>query len=147
MPVAWILCRLQNIEARLTEWHGAAMKSFYSQIEPYITKDGSEIRELMHPALHGNLNQSLAEATVARGCKTTLHRHRQTEEIYYVVQGAGMMVLGDEILPVQTGDAICIAPGTAHCIENTGTEPLRILCACAPPYDHDDTELLEPTAD
>ena len=122
------------------------MKSSYLQIEPYITKDGSEIRELMHPARHGNLNQSLAEAIVARGCKTTLHRHRQTEEIYYVVQGAGTMVLGDETLRVRTGDAICIAPGTPHCIENTGAEPLRILCACAPPYDHDDTELLGPTA-
>ena len=34
----------------------------YRDIEPYVTKDGSEIRELMHPAVHGNEKQSLAEA-------------------------------------------------------------------------------------
>jgi mannose-6-phosphate isomerase-like protein (cupin superfamily) len=45
-------------------------------------------------------------------------------------------------LRVQVGDTVCIPPGTPHCVENTGTEPLRILCACAPPYAHDDTELL-----
>jgi len=38
--------------------------TIYEEIEPYITKDGSIIRELIHPAVHGNSNQSLAEATV-----------------------------------------------------------------------------------
>ncbi len=40
------------------------------------------------------------------------------------------------------GDTVAIPPGAAHCIENTGTEPLRILCACTPPYDHGDTHLV-----
>ena len=26
----------------------------YAEVRPYITKDGSEIRELMHPTVHGN---------------------------------------------------------------------------------------------
>jgi hypothetical protein len=30
------------------------MKSRYADIPAYVTKDGSEIRELMHPAVHGN---------------------------------------------------------------------------------------------
>ncbi len=34
-------------------------------IKPYITKDGSSIRELMHPEKHGNVKQSLAEAIVS----------------------------------------------------------------------------------
>ena len=43
-----------------------------------MTKDGSEIRELMHPAVHGNRKQSLAEATVAAGtARRALHRHRE----------------------------------------------------------------------
>ena len=42
------------------------MKSAYSSVPPYITKDGSTIRELMHPAVHGNRNQSFAEAIDAR---------------------------------------------------------------------------------
>jgi hypothetical protein len=54
------------------------IKQAYADIEAYVTKDGSEIRELMHPARHGN----------------------------------------------------------------TGQQALRILCACAPAYAHQDTELL-----
>ena len=41
------------------------------------------------------------------------------------------------------GDTVHIAPGTPHCIEGLGKEPLVILCCCAPPYAHEDTELLE----
>lgn len=48
-------------------------------ISPYITRDGSEIRELMHPAVHGNRRQSLAEAIIAPGQASALHRHQQTK--------------------------------------------------------------------
>jgi mannose-6-phosphate isomerase-like protein (cupin superfamily) len=118
------------------------MRSSYRSIASYQTKDGSEIRELMHPAVHGNRNQSLAEATVQPGAITALHRHVLTEEIYHITSGAGMMTLGEERFPVAVGDTICITPGTPHCIENTGDTPLRILCACSPAYLHEDTELL-----
>lgn len=116
--------------------------SRYTEIEPYITKDGSEIRELMHPAVHGNRAQSLAEATVPPGGSTVLHRHAITEELYHVTAGRGLMTLGESDFEVVAGDTIHIAPGTAHRIANTGAEPLRLLCACAPAYSHDDTELL-----
>jgi len=119
------------------------LKTEYEKIEPYTTKDGSIIRELMHPAINGNSNQSLAEATVPAGEKTLLHIHRLTEEIYYITEGSGIMTLGSEEFEVGKGNSICIAPGTPHRIQNTGNTPLKILCCCAPAYSHKDTELLE----
>ena len=121
------------------------MKTRLEHVRPYITKDGSEIRELMHPAQHGNRNQSFAEATVDAGATTALHRHDVTEEIYHVTHGRGTMRLGDATFDIGAGDTICIPPGTAHCVTNTGTEPLRILCACSPAYSHDDTFVLTET--
>ena len=118
------------------------MKTRYSEATPYVTKDGSTIRELMHPLVHGNSNQSFAEAIVAPGAETQLHLHRCTEEIYHVTQGAGSMRLGDERFDVSVGDTIVIAPGAPHCIRNTSDVDLKILCACAPAYAHGDTELL-----
>ena len=115
----------------------------YAQIEPYATKDGSTIRELMHPSGQGNRLQSLAEATIEPGQATALHRHRRSEELYHVTAGEGVMTLGDQRLEVTAGDTICIPPGTTHCICNTGKVPLKILCCCAPPYSHEDTELIE----
>jgi mannose-6-phosphate isomerase-like protein (cupin superfamily) len=118
------------------------MYTRYSEITPFITKDGSEIRELMHPGVHGNKQQSLAEATLAVGAATLLHQHYLTEEIYHFTAGCGRMTLGGRVIDVAVGDTVCIAPGTPHCLENTGTQPLRLLCCCSPPYSHDDTELL-----
>ncbi len=119
------------------------MKSDYARIAAFVTKDGSEIRELMHPAQHGNRHQSLAEALVHPGQTTALHRHHASEELYHVTAGRGRMTLGEKQFDVGPGDTVHIPPGTPHCIANTGREPLRILCCCAPPYAHDDTELLE----
>lgn len=120
------------------------IKTSYRAIPVYTTRDGSSIRELIHPEQHGNRQQSLAEATVAPGEKTLLHRHRQSEEIYHITAGHGTMTLGEERFSIQPGDSICIPPGTAHALENSGEIPLKVLCCCAPPYRHDDTELLKP---
>jgi mannose-6-phosphate isomerase-like protein (cupin superfamily) len=96
----------------------------------------------MHPAIYGNHNQSLAEAVVPVGSTTVLHRHWQSEEIYHIIAGFGVMVAGDEQVDVVAGDTICIIPGTPHQIANAGAIPLRIMCCCAPAYAHGDTELL-----
>ncbi|HSG90858.1 MAG TPA: cupin domain-containing protein [Pseudomonadales bacterium] len=111
--------------------------------EPYETMDGSTIREFMHPADGHCRAQSLAEARVEPGGRTTLHRHAVTEELYHVLAGRGRMVLDDERFDVGPGDTVAIAPGRAHCIENPGSETLVFLCCCAPAYSHADTELLE----
>ena len=111
-------------------------------VAPYITRDGSEIRELLHPGMHAVRNQSLAEALVPPGAATLLHRHETSEEIYHVTRGSGRMTLGAETFAIAVGDSIAIPPGTPHRVENTGTDMLHILCCCAPAYSHDDTTLL-----
>ncbi len=42
-------------------------------MEPHITGDGSIIRELVHPTVHGSRNQSLAEAEIPAGGATPYH--------------------------------------------------------------------------
>lgn len=119
-----------------------AARQSRDEVVAYTTKDGSEIRELMHPAVHGNASQSLAEARVAPGARTRPHRHRETEELYHFLDGEGLMEIGEEVLVVRAGDTVCIPPGTRHCITATGERTLRFLCCCAPAYRDDDTELL-----
>jgi hypothetical protein len=61
-----------------------------------VTKDGSGIRELMHPDRHGNRNQSLAEALVPPGtqplrilCSSSpACRHEDTEILEAVPRGS-----------------------------------------------------------
>ncbi len=120
-----------------------ATRTEYQRVEPYVTKDGSTIRELIHPSIQGSRNQSLAEATVTPGSKTRLHWHQITEEIYFILKGRGLMTLGEEVFPVEMGDSVLIPPGRSHRIENTGKSPLKVLCACSPAYSHEDTELID----
>jgi len=112
------------------------------RVEPFITKDGSEIRELAGTPTGNSVNQSLAEATVAPGADTEEHYHRASEEIYVFTAGSGRMKLGDEETEVTAGDTVVIPPGTPHKLWNTGAEPLTLLCCCAPPYSDDDTVML-----
>jgi mannose-6-phosphate isomerase-like protein (cupin superfamily) len=118
------------------------MHTRHADIPAYVTKDGSVIRELMHPDHHPVRNQSLAEATVPPGAETLAHIHRITEELYHVTAGSGRMTLGAETFPVAAGDTVLIPPGTPHRIANTGDAPLTILCCCSPAYAHEDTELV-----
>lgn len=115
----------------------------YKNISAFTTKDNSTIRELLHPNTHEVKKTSLAEAIVEQNCKTILHKHHYTEEIYHITKGTGLMTLANSQFEVNPGDSICIAPGTAHCIKNIGDEPLHLLCLCCPAYQHDDTKLLE----
>ncbi len=108
---------------------------------PFVTKDGSEIRSILDRTNSTASNQSLAEATLPPGAATAPHRHPATEEIYYVLRGAGRMTVGMEQRGVGPGDGILIPPGARHTMENIGAEPLVFLCCCAPPYAHEDTVL------
>jgi mannose-6-phosphate isomerase-like protein (cupin superfamily) len=112
------------------------------QTEPFTTKDGSEIRELLAHRNSCIRLQSLAEARLPPGASTAPHYHRKTEEIYYILTGGGRMTIGDDVRQVGPGDAIAIPPGEMHQIVNNGNQPLVFLCCCAPPYEHEDTVLV-----
>jgi len=112
-------------------------------VPPFITKDGSEIRELLAYRNSAIRNQSLAEARLPVGGATQEHFHPCAEEIYYITHGAGKIRIEGEICEVVAGDAIAIPPGKKHKLWNTGGETLRLLCCCAPAYENSDTIITE----
>jgi len=111
------------------------------QRESFITADGSAIRELAGIPSGNAANQSLAEATVPPGGETAEHYHRISEEIYLFISGMGTMTLDRDEAPVRAGDCVVIPPGAVHKLRNPGTEPLVLMCCCAPAYSHEDTVL------
>ena len=81
-----------------------------NDMEAFITKDGSEIRELLADRNSCINKQSLAEARLPVGATTTRHYHPVTEEIYYILEGNASMCIDDETRQVGPGDAIAIPP-------------------------------------
>jgi mannose-6-phosphate isomerase-like protein (cupin superfamily) len=113
------------------------------QREPFITADGSSIRELAGITTGNATNQSLAEAVVPAAGATIAHLHRRSEEIYLFTDGSGRMRLGEEERPVRAGDCVVIPPGIAHKLWADEQAPLVLVCCCAPAYSHEDTVLLK----
>jgi mannose-6-phosphate isomerase-like protein (cupin superfamily) len=113
------------------------------EVTPFTTKDGSEIRELLAHRNSAIRNQSLAEACLPVGASTQEHYHPLAEEIYYITHGTGRIRIEGETREVRAGDAIAIPPGQKHKLWNTGGETLRLLCCCAPAYEHSDTIITE----
>ena len=114
-----------------------------AEVPAFITRDGSEIRELLAHRNSVIRNQSLAEARLPVGAATQEHYHPRTEEIYYITDGSGKIRVDGETRDVRPGDAIAIPPGQKHKLWNTGSETLRLLCCCAPAYEHADTVITE----
>lgn len=105
--------------------------------QPFTTKDGSTIRSILDLTNAPVEKQSLAEATLPEGGATEAHYHKRSEEIYFLLEGDGVLALGGIEREVGPGDAILIPPLVWHRIR--ATSPLRFLCCCAPPYSHEDT--------
>jgi mannose-6-phosphate isomerase-like protein (cupin superfamily) len=115
----------------------------YAQLEPFLTLDGSEIREWAGPVSAPAQNQSLAEATIPVGGATTEHYHRTSEELYLISAGRARLLIDGEERIIAEGDCALISPGMRHKVFNVGAEPLRIVCACSPAYSDEDTCLTE----
>lgn len=116
-----------------------------SELQPYVTRDGSEIREWVAPGTSGR-RQSLAEATVPASGATLAHFHRESEEVYLVTSGSGRLLLGDETQAIGPGDCAVIPPGTVHRLWADPASALVVVCSCVPPYSHEDTVLVEPVS-
>ena len=100
---------------------------------PFVTKDGSTIREYLRTE-----RQSLAEASLEPGRSTRRHYHAANEEIYLIIEGSGSLEVDGDTRDVGPGDAILIAPGAWHEL-TAGPDATRLLCCCVPAYSDDDT--------
>lgn len=104
--------------------------------------DGSFLRELLHPARTSlAVGYSLAHAAVSPGRATRPHRLRSAE-VYYVLEGRGLMHVGEETAMVAAGQAVYIPPGEIQFIENDGPNELLFLCIVDPAWTDDDEEIL-----
>jgi mannose-6-phosphate isomerase-like protein (cupin superfamily) len=58
-------------------------------------------------------------------CQSVLYDHE--EEIYFVLEGTGVLQYGDETHPLRANDFTYLAPGVKHGLANSSGRPLRVL--------------------
>jgi mannose-6-phosphate isomerase-like protein (cupin superfamily) len=104
--------------------------------------DGSDLRELLHPAKGPfECGYSLAHARVRPGEATSPHRLKGSE-VYFILQGRGLMRVDGESAAVAAGQVVYIPPRALQSIENTGEADLTFLCVVDPAWRPEDEEVL-----
>ena len=102
------------------------------------TPHGSEIRPLIDRTTSPVNQCSLAEEILPPGSSVTPHYHAVMEEIYYIIEGQGVMRINDEEREVGDGDTIYIPRFSRHTLSNTGDRPIRMLMVCGPAFIYED---------
>lgn len=110
--------------------------------DEFTAGDGSILRELVHADKHPlKISYSLARAVVKPEQTTILHTLKESSELYYIIEGEGMMFVDGRREKVRRGQAIYIPPGSEQSIENTGTTDLVFLCIVDPAWRAEDEEV------
>jgi mannose-6-phosphate isomerase-like protein (cupin superfamily) len=72
------------------------------------------------------------------------HRHKTQEEIYFVISGSVQFKLEDEIIDVDAGTAVRVAPEVARSIWNEGPDDAElVICSVRLDDPRSQTELVE----
>ena len=78
---------------------------------------------------NNSLNDLILSSTKLKPKKqTTGHSHSGQEEVYFFIDGKGLMILGDKEIPVQDGDVILVPDGEFHRVINTTNNSLYFVC-------------------
>lgn len=85
--------------------------------ETYLLKDNTTLQRLV-----------LSSTKLYRGQSTRGHSHEGQEEVYFFVQGTGIMIVDEEKFRVSTGDVILIPDGAFHRVINDGEMNLVFNC-------------------
>ncbi len=110
--------------------------------EEFIAGDNTILRELLHPdKANLNLRYSLAHARVKPG-KASYHHKLKTSEVYYILEGEGIMHIDGESRKVFPHQSIYIPPDAVQFIENTGQSDLIFLCIVDPAWRLEDEEVV-----
>jgi mannose-6-phosphate isomerase-like protein (cupin superfamily) len=95
---------------------------------------GRELRWLVARGAVPATHCSTCVIRVAPGDKVTpAHSHPNGEEVIYIIQGAGRVLVGSEIQQVRAGMAVLFPQGVVHMLHNTGSEEMKVVCFFAPP--------------
>lgn len=109
--------------------------------EEFVAGDNTILRELLHPdKADVKLRYSLAHAVLKPGF--TSHPHKlKTSEVYYILEGEGVVRVGEESEKVRSDQIVYIPPNTKQSIHNSGEHDLVFLCIVDPAWRKEDEEV------
>lgn len=93
-------------------------------------RGGTGSVELKHVFMQEELTgkaRLFARVTLNPGCSIGKHEHVNEEEIYYIIEGKGLVNDNGTESEIVSGDAVLTGGGAFHSIENRSDRPLTML--------------------
>ena len=107
-------------------------------IEAITGHEGTQIRQIFSPTdTNNSIRYSVAHCTINPGNSSKPHTMK-TSETYYIIQGNGIMHIGNEQRYVEQNEAIFIPPMSKQFLENNGNVDLIVLCIVDPAWRQED---------
>jgi quercetin dioxygenase-like cupin family protein len=111
---------------------------------PALDLPGRQLRWLMTQDTVGAQHCSMCVIKVAPGeTVRPAHSHPNGEEVIYIVQGAGKVMIEGVVEPVQAGSAVLFPQGKVHMLRNTGVTEMKVVCFFAPATNLENYKLFE----
>jgi mannose-6-phosphate isomerase-like protein (cupin superfamily) len=96
---------------------------------------GAFSKLLVHPDSVGSRHIDHRISTYQPRAHVEPHQHKTQEQVYHVLEGEGLMEIGERRQVVRKHDVIFIPPGVKHAIYNTGLLPLTFIVVTSPVSD------------
>ena len=107
-------------------------------VDSFHGNEDSELRPLFYPENTKNeIRYSLAHSIILPGKRTKIHKIKSTE-VYFVLEGEGMIHVDGESEKIIKNQSIYVPPHTEQYIENTGNVDLKVLCIVDPAWKQED---------
>ena len=120
---------------------GATVRRLADQDARDATSD-REFRILLEP--ESGLSGATQFVGYIPGKRAPEHYHLY-DEVIYVLDGEGVLHVGDERAPIGPGSCIHLTPELRHCVENTGGGEMRVLGVFRPAGDPSEAYLPDGT--
>ena len=102
-----------------------------SSFAALLRQEGDEIRRdvymLINPEQSASGRIQSGITIVYPGCRTKGHAHPDREEVYFFLEGRGIMEADGEACEVKPGDTYYVSPGPFHTTKNPYDFPLKFF--------------------
>jgi mannose-6-phosphate isomerase-like protein (cupin superfamily) len=93
---------------------------------------GALSKALVRPETVGSRQIDYRISTYQPMAYVERHVHKVQEQVYHVLDGEGLMEIGEERRVVRRHDVIFLPPGVWHSIQNTGLGDLTFIVVTTP---------------
>lgn len=99
---------------------------------------GALSKELAGPTTTGSSRVDFRISRYAPMAYVQEHVHKVQEQVYYVLEGEGILTLDDQKQLMRPNDYVYVPPGIRHSFTNTGTDGLVFLVVTTPADDEEE---------